>query len=137
MKTAQVWAEESYCKKKKVGAVIARKGRIIAQGYNGTVAGSNNICECGDSDIASDLSALKTKDEVIHAEVNAIAYAAQYGISTKGTTVYVTLSPCIECSKVLIQAGVKKVIYLESYKGDAGAEFLNAHGVKTKKFKEQ
>lgn len=166
METAYIWAKESYCKRKQVGAVLAKNGRILSVGYNGTTTGSDNKCEqivfdkikvcpsCEKRDIRDkdelkyctscntkkfecelkviELPRLVTKSSVIHAEANAIAFAGLNGIKTKGCTMYVTLSPCIECSKILIQHGIKKVYYAESYKGDEGVKFLRENGVKVK-----
>jgi len=130
MKTAEVYAQESYCKKKKVGCVAAIDGRSIITAYNGTVSGAENCCE----QIIDGV--LKTNhDEVVHCEQNLIAFAAKYGIKLMGATMFITLSPCMQCAKLIIQAGISEVIYLEEYKDIRGIYFLRKHGVVCKKFK--
>ena len=154
MSTAIVWAQESYCKRKQVGAVLAENGRVISTGYNGTISGSENNCEdlfdkvtcikcngtgyinnekCKDCDDGI-FSILKSKNTVVHAEANAILYAAKKGNSTNGCTLYVTLSPCIDCAKMIIQAGITEVIYLNNYKLNQGKEFLIENGVIVRQF---
>ena len=123
--TAKLFGELSYCEKKKVGAVIARDGRILATGYNGTVSGFDNKCET--YDFLQDK--LVTSPYVIHAEQNALMFCAKNGIPTDGTTMYVTLSPCATCAKLLVQAGIKRVVFLEYYKDLGGLEFLRLAGV--------
>ena len=120
MKTAELWAQESYCKRRKVGAVIAKDSRIIANGYNGRVSGAGNDCE--------DQNGLSRPD-LLHAEQNSIFFAAKKGISTEGCTIYVTLSPCYECSKAIIQSGIKRVVYKEPYTDTTPLEFLQENGV--------
>lgn len=127
MNTAFIWADESYCKRKKVGAILAKKGRILSTGYNGTVTGSDNNCE------EEQENKLVSKNTVVHAEANAIAFAGKHGIKTKGCTVYVTLSPCIECAKIMKQHGIKKVVYGEDYRITDGIDFLKENGIKVKK----
>lgn len=124
--TADIWSLESYCKRKQVGAVLSYEGRIISVGYNGTVTGSNNTCECN--------KGKKTKLSVVHAEANAILFAAKSGIKTDGCTLYVTLAPCMECSKMIIQCGIKEVIYSNNYSED-GIKFLRKCGVIVRKYK--
>ena len=123
--TAKLFGELSYCEKKKVGAVIARDGRKLATGYNGTVSGFDNKCET--YDFLQDK--LATSPYVIHAEQNALMFCAKNGIPTDGTTMYVTLSPCATCAKLLVQAGIKRVVFLEYYKDLGGLEFLQLAGV--------
>jgi len=126
MKTAYVWAEESYCRRNKVGAVIGKDGRVISIGYNGTIKNADNNCE----DEIEGTNQLVTKQNVIHAEANALTFAAKNGIKTKNCILYVTLSPCIECSKLIVQSGIKEVVYNEEYRIIDGIEFLRKHKVK-------
>ncbi len=115
LKMAQIWAENSYCKRKKVGALLVKDKMIISDGYNGTPSGFENECE---------ESPQKTKDYVLHAEANAITKVAKSGNSSKGATLYVTASPCIECSKLIIQSGIKRVVFIEKYRITDGLELL-------------
>jgi dCMP deaminase len=118
MTIAEEVSKASSCKRNKVGAVIVKDDRIISIGYNGTPTGAiSNCCEDGD----------KTKDDVIHAEMNAILFAVKNGISTKDCTLYVTLSPCKECAKNIIQSGIKKVIYKDLYRDATGIKMLNQY----------
>lgn len=111
----------SHCQRAKVGAVLVKDSNIISFGYNGMPAGMDNCCE-----EPSDPGGLVTKYQVIHAESNALLKAAKMGVSTVGTTMYCTLSPCKDCSKLILQAGVERVVYLEMFKRDEGAvEFLS------------
>ena len=105
----------SHCTRSKVGAVLVKDGNVISFGYNGTPAGMDNCCE--ENDV--------TKDEVIHAEMNAILKAAKSGNAVEGSTLYLTLSPCKECSKLILQSGVKKVVYLNRYRNLDGIQFLS------------
>ena len=104
----------SHCVRSKVGAVLVKEGNIISFGYNGTPSGMNNCCE--DNDI--------TLPHVIHAEVNAILKAAKTGNSVDGSTLYLTLSPCLDCSKLILQSGIKRVVYLNQYRNLEGVDFL-------------
>lgn len=106
MHMARVWAENSYCKRRQVGALLVKDRMIISDGYNGTPCGFENICEDENN---------KTKPYVMHAEANAITKVAKSFNSSEGATLYVTASPCIECAKLIIQAGIKRVVYGESY----------------------
>ena len=115
IRMAQIWAENSYCSRRKVGALIVKEKMIISDGYNGTPAGFENICE--------DENGL-TKPYVLHAEANAITKIACSNNSSKGATMYVTTSPCIECAKLIIQAGIKRVIYSEKYRLEDGLDLL-------------
>ena len=115
IRMAQIWAENSYCNRRKVGALIVKDKMIISDGYNGTPAGFENICE--------DENGL-TKPYVLHAEANAITKIACSNNSSKGATMYVTTSPCIECAKLIIQAGIKRVVYSEKYRLEDGLELL-------------
>ena len=123
--TAKLFGELSYCEKKKVGAVIAKEGRILATGYNGTVSGFDNQCET--YDFLEDK--LVTSPYVIHAEQNALMFCAKNGIPTNNTTMYITLSPCATCAKLLVQAGIKRVVFLEYWKDLDGLDFLRLAGV--------
>jgi dCMP deaminase len=105
----------SHCTRSKVGAVLVKDGNVISFGYNGTPAGMDNGCE--ENNV--------TKDEVIHAEMNAILKAAKSGNAVEGSTLYLTLSPCKECSKLILQSGVKKVVYLNTYRNLDGIQFLS------------
>ena len=115
LKMADVWAENSYCKRRKVGAIIVKDKMIISDGYNGTPSGFENVCEDEDN---------KTKPYVLHAEANAITKVAKSGNSSDGATLYVTTSPCLECSKLIIQAGIKRVVFTESYRIRDGLDLL-------------
>ena len=115
IRMAQIWAENSYCNRRKVGALIVKDKMIISDGYNGTPAGFENVCE--------DENGL-TKPYVLHAEANAITKIACSSNSSKGATMYVTTSPCIECAKLIIQAGIKRVIYSEKYRLEDGLDLL-------------
>lgn len=124
LKMAIEWSKLSYCKRKKVGALIVKNNTIISDGYNGTPSGFENICE---DEIGN------TKWYVLHAEANAILKMAKSTQSCKGATLYVTLSPCKDCSKIIHQAGIIKVIYYDSYKDDQGLYFLKKANIKVKK----
>lgn len=115
MRMAAIWAENSYCQRRKVGALIVKNKMIISDGYNGTPAGFENVCE--------DEQGL-TKPYVLHAEANAITKIARSNNSSEGATLYVTASPCIECAKLIIQAGIKRVVYAEKYRLEDGIELL-------------
>jgi len=112
---AKIWAENSYCKRRRVGALLVKDKMIISDGYNGTPAGFENICEDQNN---------KTKPYVLHAEANAITKIAKSNNSSKNSTLYVTSSPCIECSKLIIQAGIKRVVFIEKYRLDDGLRLL-------------
>lgn len=120
MRMAQEWAELSYCSRKKVGAIMVKNRMIISDGYNGTPAGFENCCE--------DESG-KTHWYVLHAEANAILKVASSTQSCEGATLYVTMSPCRECSKLIHQSGIKRVVYREYYKDNEGLDFLKKAGV--------
>ncbi|MBQ8365346.1 MAG: dCMP deaminase family protein [Bacteroidaceae bacterium] len=123
MRMAAIWAENSYCQRRKVGALIVKDKMIISDGYNGTPAGFENICEDEESGL--------TKPYVLHAEANAITKIARSGNSSEGATLYVTTSPCIECSKLIIQAGIKRVVYSVKYRITDGLDLLKRAGVET------
>ncbi|MDD2300014.1 MAG: dCMP deaminase family protein [Fermentimonas sp.] len=120
MRMAYIWSENSYCKRRKVGALIVKDKMIISDGYNGTPSGFENICEDDDN---------KTKPYVLHAEANAITKVARSNNSSKGATLYVTSSPCIECAKLIIQAGIKRVVYSDAYRLSDGVDLLSRAGI--------
>jgi dCMP deaminase len=120
LRIAKEWSRLSYCKRKQVGAIIVKDRMIISDGYNGTPSGFENCCE--------DDAGL-TKWYVLHAEANAILKVAGSTQSCEGATLYITLSPCKECSKLIHQSGINRVVYLEGYKDDSGLEFLKKAGV--------
>lgn len=115
IKTAEIWADLSRCERSKVGAVIARNGRIIATGYNGTPPGYDNKCEDCNGD---------TRAEVLHAEENAIVFCARHGLPTEGCDLYTSLSPCPGCAKMIAAAGIKRVFYKTQYRDPMGIELL-------------
>ena len=115
LKMADIWAQNSYCKRRQVGAIIVKNKMIISDGYNGTPSGFENICEDENN---------KTKPYVLHAEANAITKVAKSNNSSEGSTLYVTSSPCLECSKLIIQAGIKRVVFTESYRLEDGINLL-------------
>lgn len=125
LEMAAVWAKNSYCQRRKVGAIIVKDRMIISDGYNGTPAGFENVCE--DENGA-------TKPYVLHAEANAITKVAKSGNSSLGATLYVTASPCLECAKLIIQAGIKRVVYSEEYRVADGLDLLRRAGVEVVKF---
>lgn len=120
LKMASSWAELSHCVRKKVGAIIVKDDAIISDGYNGTPAGFNNSCE-------NDLG--DTHWYVLHAEANAILKVAKSANDARGATLYLTLSPCKDCSKLVLQAGIKRVVYLNEYKDTEGVTFLREAGI--------
>ncbi|MCE5205496.1 MAG: dCMP deaminase family protein [Porphyromonadaceae bacterium] len=115
MRMAFIWAENSYCKRRKVGALLVKDKMIISDGYNGTPSGFENICEDEHN---------VTKPYVLHAEANAITKVARSNNSSEGATLYVTSSPCIECAKLIIQAGIQRVVYADAYRLSDGIELL-------------
>lgn len=117
---ANVWAKLSYCKRKQVGALIVKDRMIISDGYNGTPSGFENCCENESGE---------THWFVLHAEANAILKLASSTQSAKDATLYLTLSPCKECSKLILQAGIKKLVYVDDYKDNDGIAFLKNHGI--------
>ena len=120
MRMALEWAKLSHCKRKQVGAIIVKDKMIISDGYNGTPTGFENYCEDEEG---------YTKWYVLHAEANAILKVASSTHSCKGATLYITLSPCKECSKLVHQAGIKRVVFLDQYKDDSGLQFLEKAGI--------
>ncbi|MGB0828245.1 MAG: deoxycytidylate deaminase [Flavobacteriaceae bacterium] len=123
LKMAQTWGQLSFCERKKVGALIVKNRMIISDGYNGTPSGFENICED---------EAHYTKWYVLHAEANAILKVAASTQSCRGATLYITLSPCQECSKLIHQSGIIRVVYSKAYKDISGLEFLEKAGVELK-----
>src|SRR5574344_1370604 len=115
LRMAQIWAENSYCKRRQVGALVVKDKMIISDGYNGTPSGFENVCE-DDNNV--------TKPYVLHAEANAITKIARSNNNSAGATLYVTAAPCIECSKLIIQAGIRRVVYSEPYRLDDGIRLL-------------
>ncbi|WP_251623496.1 dCMP deaminase family protein [Odoribacter lunatus] len=115
LRMARIWAENSYCERRRVGALIVKDKSIISDGYNGTPSGFENLCEDEEN---------KTKPYVLHAEANAITKVAKSSNSSEGATLYVTASPCIECAKLIIQAGIRRVVYSEAYRYLDGIELL-------------
>ena len=120
LRMAQIWAENSYCRRRQVGALLVKDKMIISDGYNGTPSGFENICE--ENDI--------TKPYVLHAEANAITKLARSSNNSDGSTLYVTASPCIECAKLIIQAGIKRVVYAEKYRLNDGIQLMERAGIK-------
>lgn len=120
LEMARVWARNSYCKRRQVGALLVKDRMIISDGYNGTPSGFENVCE--------DENGI-TKPYVLHAEANAISKVAKSGNSSQGATLYVTASPCMECAKLIIQAGIKRVVYLDEYRILDGVELLRRAGI--------
>ncbi len=121
LRMAKIWAENSYCERRRVGAIIVKDEMIISDGYNGTPSGFENICENDDG---------HTKPYVLHAEANAITKVAKSNNNSLGATLYVTCSPCIECSKLIIQSGIIRVVYSEKYHSNDGIKLLKRAGVK-------
>ena len=115
LRMARIWAENSYCVRRKVGALVVKDKMIISDGYNGTPSGFENVCE-DDNNV--------TKPYVLHAEANAITKLARSSNNSDGSTLYVTAAPCIECSKLIIQSGIKRVVYGEKYRLEEGLELL-------------
>ena len=123
LEMAEIWAKNSYCKRRQVGALLVKDNMIISDGYNGTPSGFENICE--ENGV--------TKPYVLHAEANAISKIAKSGNSSEGATLYVTASPCIECSKLIIQSGIKRVVYKDEYRLTDGIELLQRAGIEVEK----
>ncbi len=120
LRMARIWAENSYCQRRQVGALIVKDKMIISDGYNGTPSGFENVCEGEDG---------LTKPYVLHAEANAITKIARSGNNSDGATLYVTDSPCIECAKLIIQAGIKRVLYAREYRLTDGVDLLRRAGI--------
>lgn len=120
MRMARIWGENSYCKRRQVGALLVKDKMIISDGYNGTPSGFENDCEDEENN---------SKPYVLHAEANAITKVARSHNSSEGATLYVTASPCMECAKLIIQAGIKRVVYGEQYRINDGIELLKRAGI--------
>lgn len=124
LEMAAIWAKNSYCKRRQVGALIVKDRMIISDGYNGTPSGFENICEDENG---------VTKPYVLHAEANAITKVAKSGNSSDGATLFVTASPCLECSKLIIQSGIKRVVYRDEYRLTDGIDLLRRAGIEVEK----
>lgn len=124
LQMAAVWAKNSYCKRRQVGALLVKDKMIISDGYNGTPSGFENVCEDENG---------VTKPYVLHAEANAISKVAKSGNSSAGATLYITASPCIECAKLIIQAGISRVVYKDEYRLLDGVELLRRAGIEVEK----
>ena len=122
LRMAYIWAENSYCQRRQVGALVVKEGMIISDGYNGTPSGFENVCE-DDNNV--------TKPYVLHAEANAITKLARSSNNSDGATIYITASPCIECAKLIIQAGIRRVVYGEKYRLTDGIDLLERAGIET------
>lgn len=127
LRMAAEWAKLSHCKRKQVGALIVKNNTIISDGYNGTPSGFTNACEDEDGN---------TYWHVLHAEANALLKVVRSTQNAEDGTLYITLSPCKECSKLIIQAGIKRVVYLNEYKDTAGIDFLKEFGIELKHIEE-
>ena len=147
MKMAQIWASNSYARRNKVGALIVKDGMIISDGFNGTPSGFENECEevipcantctnlfCQDCEYCKEHK-LKTKPYVLHAEANAILKVARSTNSSVGATLYCTMSPCLECAKLIIQSGITRLVYTEQYRDTSGLELLERAGIEIKQLK--
>lgn len=124
LQMAAIWAKNSYCKRRQVGALLVKDKMIISDGYNGTPSGFENVCEDENG---------VTKPYVLHAEANAISKVAKSGNSSAGATLYITASPCIECAKLIIQAGITRVVYKDEYRLLDGVELLKRAGIEVEK----
>ncbi len=122
LRMAHIWAENSYCIRRKVGALMVKDRTIISDGFNGTPAGFENVCE--------DESGV-TKTYVLHAEANAITKVARSNNSSEGATLYITASPCLDCAKLIIQAGIRRVVYADLYRITDGIDLLERAGIET------
>lgn len=129
MKMASQWGQLSNARRKKVGALLVKNNTIIADGYNGTPSGFENECETPIFDKDNNFLDYETKWYVLHAESNALAKVAKSTQSSEGSTLYVTMSPCRECSKLILQAGINRVVYSETYRDSAGLDLLKKAGV--------
>ena len=123
LEMAEIWAQNSYCKRRKVGALLVKDRMIISDGYNGTPSGFENICE--EDGV--------TKPYVLHAEANAITKVAKSGNSSEGATLFVTASPCLECAKLIIQSGIKRVVYRDEYRITDGIDLLRRAGIEVER----
>lgn len=129
MTAAAAYGLLSHCTRSKVGALlVSKENRPLLSGFNGTLPGEDNCCEESDEN-----GGLKTKEDVIHAERNLLGYASKYGIPTQGCSIYVTMAPCVECSKQMIVSGIKNVYFKDVYRDMSGVEYLKKHGVNVEK----
>lgn len=133
MDMAKTWSKLSHASRKKVGALIVKNGTIISDGYNGTPSGFENECEEVLNDENGNFVGYQTKWYVLHAEANAILKIAKSTQSCEGATIYLTCSPCAECSKLILQAGIKRLVYDEEYRDLTGLELLKRAGIEIKK----
>ena len=134
LRMANLWGLLSKAKRKQVGCLIVKNGQIISDGYNGTPAGYDNTCEfVNEGFLERAENKLQTKPEVLHAESNALMKLAKSTNSSDGCTIYLTMSPCFDCAKLIIQAGVKRVVYSEAYRNTSGVDFLRKNNIKCKK----
>lgn len=122
LRMAKIWSENSYCTRRKVGALLVKDNMIISDGYNGTPSGFENKCEDSDG---------RTFPFVLHAEANAITKVARSHNSSEGSTLYITASPCMECAKLIIQAGIRRIVFSEFYRISEGIDLLNQAGIET------
>jgi len=127
LEMAAIWAKNSYCKRRQVGALLVKNRMIISDGFNGTPSGFENECENDDN---------TTKAYVLHAEANAITKVAKSGNSSEGATLYITTAPCIECAKLIIQSGITRVVYAEEYRKSEGIELLKRANIDVENFKD-
>lgn len=128
LRMARIWSENSYGKRRQVGALIVKDKRIISDGYNGTPSGFENVCEDENN---------QTKPYVLHAEANAITKIARSNNNSDGSTLYVTDSPCVECSKLIIQAGIRRVVYARDYRLTDGVDLLRRAGIEVEQLDEE
>ncbi len=126
LRMARIWSENSYCQRRQVGALIVKDKMIISDGYNGTPSGFENVCEDENN---------VTKPYVLHAEANAITKIARSGNNSEGATLYVTDSPCIECSKLIIQAGIRRVVFARAYRLSDGIDLMRRAGIEVEQLK--
>lgn len=127
LEMAEIWAANSYCKRRKVGALLVKDRMIISDGYNGTPSGFENVCEDENG---------VTKPYVLHAEANAISKVAKSGNNSLGATLYVTAAPCLECAKLIIQSGIKRVVYKDAYRLEDGKNLLERAGIEVEQVNE-
>lgn len=128
LRMARIWAENSYCERRQVGALIVKDKMIISDGYNGTPSGFPNVCEDDHN---------KTLPYVLHAEANAITKVAKSNNSSEGATLYVTTSPCIECAKLIIQSGIERVVFSDEYRSDDGIKLMRRAGIEVEQIADQ
>lgn len=127
LEAAYLYSRLSKCKRQQVGCVAVRDNRVVSVGYNGTIPGQPNCCEDENNN---------TKDTVLHAEENLVAFSSKNGIPLNDCTLYITMAPCIRCARLLVAAGIKEVFYMSVYRETSGVEFLNKIGIKTTQMKE-